>query len=217
METSMTPATQTPPGWPAGIPIVQEQYLNWSWEINVQSSVDLHAEHGGRRGHRVQLGEGHNYKVRARGIMHGWSPLTIVGGTSPGANIILVDLTRNLAAMTFIPRTAISGPQVKVGTGATMLALLTFLEQQSGGQGAARGYSFPHTPAPGNLTLGGVLAINAHGTAIPSAGDSFPCSYGSLSNQILAFTAVVTDPKSGNPNQYSLRTFTRAKGTTSRS
>ena len=114
--------------------------------------------------------------------------------------------------MTFIPRTATSGPQVKVGTGATMLALLTFLEQQAGGQGAARGYSFPHTPAPGNLTLGGVLAINAHGTAIPSPADSFPCSYGSLSNQILAFTAVVTDPKSSNPDQYSLRTFTRGEG-----
>jgi Cholesterol oxidase, substrate-binding/FAD binding domain len=208
----MTPITQTPPGWPAGIPIVQEQYLNWSWEIDVQNLWTCAPRTADDVVTVCNWAKDHKYQVRARGIMHGWSPLTIVGGTSPGASIILVDLTQNLAAMTFIPRTATVGPQVKVGTGATMLALLTFLEQQSGGQGAAKGYSFPHTPAPGNLTLGGVLAINAHGTAIPSAADSFPCSYGSLSNQILAFTAVVTDPKSPNPDQYSLRTFTRGEG-----
>jgi hypothetical protein len=73
-------------------------------------------------------------------------------------------------------------------------------------------FSFPHVPAPGNLTVGGVLAIDAHGSAIPSPADSFDVSYGSLSNQILEFTAVVTDPDSPQPTQYSLRTFTRGEG-----
>ena len=208
----MTSTTQTPPGWPTTIPIVQEQYLNWSWQIDVQNLWTCTPRSAADVVTVCNWAKDHAYRVRARGVMHGWSPLTIVAATSPGANIILVDLTQTLAAMTFIPRTATSGPQVRVGAGATMLALLTFLEQQSGGQGAANGYGFPHTPAPGNLTVGGVLAINAHGTAIPSPADSFPCSYGSFSNQILAFTAVVTDPASTNPDQYSLRTFTRGEG-----
>ena len=205
-------STQTPPGWPTTIPIAQEQYLNWSWEIDVQNLWTCTPKTADEVVTVCNWAKDHGYQVRPRGIMHGWSPLTIVGATSPGANIILVDTTQNLTAMTFIPRTATSGPQVKVGAGATMLALLTFLEQQAGGQGAAKGYGFPHTPAPGHLTVGGVLAINAHGTAIPSPADSFPCSYGSFSNQILAFTAVVTDPASAAPNQYSLRTFTRGEG-----
>ena len=32
-----------------------------------------------------------------------------------------------------------------------------------------------------------------------------------MSNQILEFTAVVTDPNSATPGQYSLRTFTRGE------
>ena len=91
-----------------------------------------------------------------------------------------------------------------------MLELLQYLEGQAGGSGSAPGYSFPHTPAPGNLTVGGVLAIDAHGTAVPTPpDDNFQASYGSMSNQILEFTAVVTDPNSTTPNQYALRTFKR--------
>ena len=57
-----------------------------------------------------------------------------------------------------------------------------------------------------------MLAIDAHGTAIPTPpNDDFDASYGSLSNQILEFTAVVTDPKSPTSG-YALRTFTRGEG-----
>lgn len=203
---------KTPPGWPDTIAIAQKKYLNWSWEIDVKDLWTCTPKSAADVVTVCNWAKDHGYQVRPRGIMHGWSPLTIAGTTSPGAKIILVDTTQHLTKMTFIPRTATSGPQVKVGAGATMLKLLKFLEEKTEGKGKAKGHSFPHTPAPGNLTVGGVLAINAHGTAIPSPGDSFPCSYGSLSNQILAFTAVVTDPKSSNPSQYSLRTFTRGEG-----
>jgi hypothetical protein len=55
-----------------------------------------------------------------------------------------------------------------------------------------------------------VLAIDAHGTAVPiQPNDNFPASYGSMSNQILEFTAVVTDP--ANPSKYGLRKFTRGE------
>ena len=208
----MTPASQTPPNWPSTIPVAQDEYKNWCWQIDVPNMWTCTPRTPDDVVTVCNWACDQGWQVRARGIMHGWSPLTIVAATSPGASIILVDMTQFLTSMTLIPRTATTGPQVKVGAGATMLSLMTFLEQQPGGQGAAKGYGFPHTPAPGNLTVGGVLAINAHGTAIPSPADSFACSYGSLSNQILALTAVVTDPKSSDPKRYALRTFTRGEG-----
>ncbi|MCK4212250.1 hypothetical protein KJR58_24470, partial [Escherichia coli] len=47
---------------------------------------------------------------------------------------------------------------------------------------------FVATPAPGDLTLGGVLAIDGHGTGIPAQGESrLPGqSYGSPSNSTVA-------------------------------
>ena len=103
-------------------------------------------------------------------------------------------------------------PMAKVQSGATIDALMNFLEQQSGGKGTAPGYSFPHIPATGNLTIGGVLAINGHGTAIPVLGEDICTSYGSLSNRILAFTAVVTDPDGATPDRYAIREFNRGEG-----
>src|SRR5215471_5322338 len=109
---------QTPPNWPASIPVVQEEFKNWCWQIDVpnmwtctpQSATDVVTV--------CNWAKTQGWQVRARGIMHGWSPLTIVATTSPGANIILVDATQHLTTMTFIPRTGASGPQVTVGAGA---------------------------------------------------------------------------------------------------
>jgi FAD/FMN-containing dehydrogenases len=85
-------------------------------------------------------------------------------------------------------------------TGVTMEALLKQLERVKLG--------FVATPAPGDLTLGGVLAIDGHGTGIPAQGESrLPGqSYGSLSNSIVALTAVVWDGAAG---QYVLKPFRR--------
>jgi hypothetical protein len=91
-----------------------------------------------------------------------------------------------------------------------MDALMTALERAPGGTGSAAGFSFAHIPAPGNITVGGALAINAHGTAVPTPpNDDLDVPYGSLSNQILAFTAVVSTP---GTNVYTARTFTRGEG-----
>ena len=73
---------------------------------------------------------------------------------------------------------------------------------------AAAGYGLCAIPAPGDITLGGALAINAHGSAIPATGET-PLSgqtYGSLSNLILSLTAVVWSSAAG---QYVLQTFQR--------
>jgi FAD/FMN-containing dehydrogenase len=69
------------------------------------------------------------------------------------------------------------------------------------------GLGFTATPAPGDLTVGGVLAIDAHGTGVPASGETRPAghTYGSLSNAIVRLTAVVW-----NGSAYALRTFERA-------
>jgi FAD/FMN-containing dehydrogenase len=65
------------------------------------------------------------------------------------------------------------------------------------------------------MTVGGALAIDAHGTAVPTPpDDAFPASYGSMSNQILDLTALVTDPNSPNPTDYTLRMFQRGEDVT---
>jgi hypothetical protein len=150
--------------------------------------------------------------VRPRGILHGWSPLTLPTAPIEGAKVLLVDLTKGLWQTAFLPASNGLPNRVKVGTGATLLQLLRFLEAQPGGNGAAPGYSFPHTPAPGHLTIGGVLAIGAHGTAVRTPQhDDMPASYGSMANQVLAFTTVCTDPSSSNPNEYVVRSFERGE------
>ncbi|HKS42391.1 MAG TPA: cholesterol oxidase substrate-binding domain-containing protein [Blastocatellia bacterium] len=197
--------SKIPPGFPSNIPISRETFENWSQGIKVprlwtavpQSYDDVVAV--------CNWAVGAGYKVRPRGIMHNWSPLTVTEGESP-AGVILLDTTKKLN--TVLSTTAATGnqpAQVKVQMGTTMLDLMTKMQEAS--------LSFAHIPAPGNITVGGALAINAHGTAVKTPpNDDFNTPYGSLSNLILAFTAVVTDPSSANPNQYVIKTFQRGEG-----
>src|SRR4051794_35366804 len=178
-----------PPGFPSNIPVQQEQFQNWSnsitvpavWTCTPASAQDVVAV--------CNWAAGAGWTVRPRGIMHNWSPLTVINGQSP-SNVLLVDLTTNLNQIVNI-NTA-TPATVKVQCGMTMEALVTALEKTTGGFGWASGFAFSNIPAPGHITVGGALAINAHGTAIHTPpNDDFSTAYGSLSNQITAFTAVV--------------------------
>jgi FAD/FMN-containing dehydrogenase len=128
---------------------------------------------------------------------HNWSPLVVPGGADV-SQVILVDTTQHLTAMSV--STGGSPKTVTVQTGISMDNLLIRLESS--------GLGFAAIPAPGDLTLGGVLAVNAHGSAIPATGESRAngTSYGSLSNLIRSLTAVVWDP---GQNAYVLKTFQR--------
>lgn len=198
-----------PAGFPKNIPLHSRTYRNWSQTIVVDPLWTCEPKTADEVVQVCNWAKAQSpvWQVRAKGIRHGWSPLTVTGATKPNANLIIADTTTYLTAMTFIPASGNAPPMVEVGVGATMLDLMTFLEAQAGGQGSAPGYSFPHVPAPGNLTVGGVLAINAHGTAVPTANENFASSYGSMSNHILAFTAVVSSATA--PYDYQLKTFQR--------
>ena len=200
------------PGFPANVPLNILPYHNWDHQINSPGVLTCAPQSGSDVVAICNWAKDNGYQVRPRGVMHGWSPLTLAVNPDPKAKILLVDFTKALCQATFLAPSGGLPGRVRVQTGKTMLELLKYLEAQAGGRGSAPGYSFPHTPAPGNLTVGGVLAIDAHGTALPTPPhDDFPASYGSMSNQILQFTAVVTDPNSTTPDQYSLRTFMRGE------
>ncbi|HVZ20905.1 MAG TPA: cholesterol oxidase substrate-binding domain-containing protein [Vicinamibacterales bacterium] len=200
------PTSDRPAGFPTDIPVSQETFENWAQMIDVPGVWTCVPQTEDDVVRVCNWAAGANFSVRPRGIMHTWSPLTVVDGQS-AANVMLVDMTQKLTSITVTPAVKNAPSQVRVQTGATMDMLLAALENAAGGGGAAAGFAFAHTPAPGNITVGGALAINAHGTAVPTPpNDDFDIPYGSLSNQILAFTAVVSMPGS---KTYAARTFTR--------
>jgi hypothetical protein len=206
------PSPPLVPGFPANVPLNVLPYTNWDGQISWPGVITCAPQSSADVVTVCNWAEDNGYQVRPRGVMHGWSPLTVATKPDPKAKIILVDLTKALWHASFLAPSDGLPSRVKVQTGKTMLDLLKYLEGQAGGGGSAPGYAFPHVPAPGNLTVGGVLAIDAHGTGVPTEpNDHFQASYGSVSNQILEFTAVVTDPNSATPDQYSLRTFKRGE------
>jgi FAD/FMN-containing dehydrogenase len=129
--------------------------------------------------------------------MHNWAPFTVPNGVSC-PKMILVDTTQFLTAISI--NTSSSPKKVTVQTGALLENVMAALEAQSLG--------FTASPAVGKITMGGALAINAHGAAVRANGET-PISgktYGSLSNLVLSITAVVWNAAN---SQYQLRTFQR--------
>lgn len=64
-------------------------------------------------------------------------------------------------------------------------------------------------PAPGDLTVGGVIAIGGHGTGIPSHRETLPPGHalGTMSNLVTSFKAVVWDE---TLQLYNVKTFQRS-------
>ncbi|WP_234390181.1 cholesterol oxidase substrate-binding domain-containing protein [Streptomyces sp. MMG1533] len=188
-------AAQELPDFPADVALYRSAYRNWVGEITADGLWACAPEDGEQAVAVVNWAWRHGWTVRARGSSHGWSPLTVPDGTASDARVLLVDTATRLTGLALE-----SASSVRAGTGVTLEALLTFLEEHGLGVTAA--------PAPGDLTLGGALAIDAHGTAVPAEDERPPAghTYGSLSNLVLSLTAVVWDEDSST---YVLRTFRR--------
>lgn len=188
-------AAQELPDFPPDVSLSRTAYRNWDGEITVTGLWACAPESSGQALAVVNWAWRHGWTVRPRGAAHGWSPLTVPQGTSADAPVLLVDTAPHLTGLTLE-----SADEVRAGTGVTLEALLTFLEGHGLGMTAA--------PAPGDLTLGGALAVDAHGTAVPARGEQrLPGqTYGSLSNRVLSLTAVVWDAVGG---AYALRTYRR--------
>src|SRR6478736_6031268 len=189
-------ALPTPPSFPAGIALFQQSYKNWSgaiavdgvWTCTPSSPADVVT--------LANWAHANGWRLRAKGSSHNWSPLSLAADGSDAAKVVLVDTKTKLTAISVDTATS----RVRVQTGATMLAMLTALE--------SAGLGLTATPAPGDLTVGGVLAIDGHGTAVPKTGEVKPAghTYGSVSNLVQQITAVVWDTATSS---YVLKTYDR--------
>ncbi|WP_028643811.1 cholesterol oxidase substrate-binding domain-containing protein [Nocardioides sp. URHA0020] len=189
-------ALPTPPTFPSGIPLFQQSYRNWSGAIAVDGVWTCTPSTPADVVTLANWARAHGWRLRAKGSSHNWSPLSLAADGSDAADVVLVDTKSRLTAISVDTATS----RVRVQTGATMLAMLTALE--------AAGLGLTATPAPGDLTVGGVLAIDGHGTAVPRTGETRPAghTYGSVSNLVQQITAVVWDAATSS---YVLRTYQR--------
>lgn len=188
--------TAAPPGFPREIAVARQRFENWARAIEVDGVWTCAPRTGDEVVAAVNWAWRHGYRVRALGNAHTWSPLALAQGAS-AQRVLLVDTTQHLTRM----RLARSGPSAVVTqTGAAMADVLEFL--QAGDLG------WVAHPAPGDLTIGGVLAIDGHGTAIPAHGERRVRgeTFGSVSNLILSLNAVVWSERR---RRFVLRTFER--------
>jgi len=183
-----------PPAFPAGIPVQPQPFRNWSGEIRIPAVWTAMPRQAQEVVAIANWAHGQGWRVRPLGRSHGWAPLLVTGGGC-ASGYLLVD-TRHLDRVTLqadrLPAT------VTAQTGVTLDALLAQLEEARLG--------FAAVPAPGDLSLGGALAVDGHGTALPARGETpLPGqTFGSLANAVLSLTAVVWDGQ-----RYALRTFRR--------
>ncbi|MDI9918865.1 cholesterol oxidase substrate-binding domain-containing protein [Rhodococcus sp. IEGM 1379] len=187
----------SPPEFPAGIPLSQQAYANWSKEIVLDSVWTATARSADDVVILSNWAHEHGYTVRARGTMHGWSPLTVVPG-APVDRVLLVDTMVHLNSVAVQHGTPST---VTAGAGASIEKILAALQDQ--------GLGWANAPAIGELSIAGALAIGAHGATYPAAGETITPgqSYGSLSNLITAMTVVAWD---ASENSYQLREFKRS-------
>jgi FAD/FMN-containing dehydrogenase len=188
----------TPPNFPSTIPLYQQAFQNWSGEIVLENAWTCAPCSESDVVTLANWAYPVGYEIRARGKMHNWSPL-VIPVDSNGANVVLADTTEFLTSVSI--DTSGSPSTVTAQTGVTMDVLLQDLENA--------GLGLTAHPAPGDITIGGALAIDGHGTAIPAQGETMipGHTYGSVSNLILSLNAVVWNAAQ---NQYEVQSFDRS-------
>lgn len=198
IEAATAGGVPAPPAFPEDVPVYRQAYQNWSQQITVDGLWTCAPRTAVQVVTLANWALANGYRLRARGMMHGWSPLTVTPGSS-AERVVLVDTTQYLTGIQLV---SAAPPVIRAQAGATMDSLLAYLETNGLGVTAA--------PAPGDITIGGALAIDAHGTAVPAQNEErLPGhTYGSLSNLILSLTAVIWNAKR---RAYELRRFERSE------
>ena len=184
-----------PPGFPSGVDLFRERFRNWSRGIVVDDLWTCRPANGGELVRIVNWAARHGWRIRARGYSHNWSPL-IVDPEDLDRDVVLVDMTAGFSGAEMVDDLA-----VRVGAGTSMESLLGYLE--------SRGCGVTSCPAPGDLTVGGVLAIDGHGTGIPASGESAVegRTWGTMSNRVISLTVIAWDEGLG---RYAIRTVERS-------
>jgi FAD/FMN-containing dehydrogenase len=172
-------------------------YLNWSKQVSGTHILTYSPKSVNELLNIVNWAWQNNFNVRVTGQQHNWSPLTIANGNN-NSQVIFIDMSKYLTSVT-INKTGESGT-VTAQTGILMEDLFTALEKKK------LGY-YAH-PAPGDLTLGGVLCINGHGTCVPAKNEKLTNkgTWGTMSNNIVSLSAIVWDAAT---RRYTTKTFHR--------
>lgn len=168
-------------GFPSDVEIYKQKYENWSGESRLDNAWTAIPKNQQKVLDVINWAAKNGYKVRAKGKSHNWSPI-LLDDSHDASNILLIDMATYLTGVTVSSQGIVSAE-----AGIQMEALLAKIEEHGRGLLAA--------PAPGDITLGGVLAIGGHGTGVP-AQDELKKSgetYGSISNLVFSITAVVYD------------------------
>lgn len=205
------PQGAVPEGFP--IEIKDYAYQNWSYSIADDSVFIAKPKDEDEVVKICNWALEKQWRVRAMGVRHNWSPLTI--GTfnkQMDDKVVLLDMTANFNKFHGVTPAKDGQPAVAdVEPGMSHLPFLTALEEAEGGNGDI-GYGVTHAPAPESITVGGMLAINGHGTAIPNKYDEkngLPAAktpYCTYSNRVVGLRAVVYDEGS---KRYLAKQFTR--------
>lgn len=184
--------------FPASVPLYREDFENWSGELSFDDLRTCAPRTAEDVVDVANWAAQNGYVLRPRGAMHNWSPLSLSFSTTADTPLILVDSLQHLNRIEMLSSPV---PAVRVETGVKLGALMSFLE--------LNGYGFTSMPVLGDVSIGGVLAIDGHGCAAPALGETgLPGqTYGSLSNRILALTAIVWSASEG---RYALRRFARS-------
>lgn len=178
-------------------------YFNWSDGIDVYNVQAVKPANESDLVRIVDWCKANGYKVRAFGKMHTWCPITIPANLSSNDKTVLLDMSK-FDSLEMTEQQQDYGV-IKIGAGATLETMHRYLAEQT--SVCSAGYGFSNYPAPGELTVGGALAIGCHGTAVPYNGsDEDPNLFGSLSNKILSMTIVAYNAANG---KYELKTLNR--------
>lgn len=195
VERAEAVATDLPAGFPAGVDLHKNVFRNWDTTVTTDSLWTSTAEDADDVIAIANWAVTAGYRVRPVGSSHSWSPLVVEDGTTTDENIVLLDTSRLTAMSMDTPE------QVRVQAGASMESLLKFLSAQD--------RSLIGAPAPGDVTVGGVLAVSGHGSNLPAKGETAPpgATYGTVSNTVVELTVVVWD---GGTGAFVTRTFHRS-------
>jgi len=196
-----------PPNFPTGIQLSIEAFNSQGNEINIAYTYLAVPKNSAEVLRIANWAYQSDYRLRPSGSQHTWSPM-IFGTRDNGADcpkVILLDTTNHFTSMILNPPD-IGNPDlhsVSVGTGVKLRQLLDFLE--------TKGLGLYSTPAIGAPTVGGMLALSAHGTGVGSGildRMSSGHSAGSFSNLVMDMTIVAWDNSSSS---YTLKRIHRSE------
>ncbi len=200
-------ATAPPADPPTGLPFKPRTFQDWSEYTTVDEVLHHTADNGAAVAALcTEIAQKSTWKVRALGHSHNWSPLIIPAGP-PAPPVFLIDTGRLESTA---PTTYGNGAAGTFGTGTTLENATAFLAGlDNHGASPAPGYSFLNMPTPGGLSLGGILAVGGHGTSVPGS-MAEPGLMGCLSNLVVSFKAVVSDPAHPDEHVYTEQSFDRS-------